>query len=107
MRVSAVLLRKVDETLRERAKAAAPGPWLGADDGGVWRPTVPTRTVVEDGYVAGVNATYIATMHPGVGLALAEWLDAMGRMIYGTSKGDVPGEDYALAVARLIASEVL
>ena len=45
-----------------------------------------------------VEAAYIATMHPGVGLALADWLDDAAERRYHTPTPP----DYALAVARAI-----
>ena len=85
--MSAQRLRDAAKVLRERAEAATPGPWhlfgmagVGAKDFEV----VDERRVVCDGCEETVDrmgcylredATYIATMHPGVALALADWLD--------------------------------
>lgn len=58
-------IRRAAETLRERAEAVAFGtedPWYGDPD------------TVSLGAPA-VDAAYIATLHPGVGLAVADWLD--------------------------------
>lgn len=84
--MSAALLREAAEALRERAtvRGVPAGPWFVQDDGGDWNilapdPAMPglpwdvARDVPGD---QGHLATYIATMHPGVGLALADWLDA-------------------------------
>ena len=72
--MSAEKLREAAKALRERAEAATGDEWEHFPDGLVWRtddvPGDPTCAAaqVED-------AAYIATMHPGVGLALADWLD--------------------------------
>ena len=74
-------LREAARVLREDATAAthgAPGPWrtwITSDrkwtivDSNSHGTLAPARCVDDD------VATYIATMHPGVGLALADWLD--------------------------------
>ena len=95
--MSADKLREAAKVLRERAEAATPGPWY-------WEPPSPDDwpsadeslmssgaaskhggdEVVLSGWghdasgISGSDAdrAYIATMHPGVGLALADWLDA-------------------------------
>lgn len=70
--MSAELLRKAATILRERAEAATVAPWEAFADGLVWADRlgdpVSGSTLTED-------SDYIATMHPGVGLALADWLD--------------------------------
>ena len=61
--------------LRERAEAATLGPWEASGQDieryfshiGEWG----TVATAEDR-----SAAYIATMHPGVGLALADWLES-------------------------------
>ena len=86
--VSADTLRRAAAVLRERAEAATPGPWEGYYDDSS-RPFWGVNTYrtgdqvamhdLDDCYeerhgVGGSDAYYIATMHPGVGLALADWL---------------------------------
>src|SRR5690242_10512179 len=98
--MSAGLLRDAAKVLRERAESATPGPWSAADEHGLVPEAWPAWCVSqmrpgfesmspEAGYVTDVadvhgdnkdecpDATYIATMHPGVGLALADLLDAL------------------------------
>ena len=84
-------LRRAAETLRGRAEAATPGEWIpfGQAIGVTVRgctcagtaPGYPqhesycgTDGPIVDG--SEQDIAYIATMHPGVGLALADWLDA-------------------------------
>lgn len=83
--MSADELRQAAETLRTRATMATPGPWETGERC-VWGLSLsPSKNyeVVTDGPggEGGVGSTddadYIATMHPGVGLALADWLDAV------------------------------
>ena len=74
-------LREAARVLRERAVAAAhgaPGPWrtwITSDrkwtivDSNSHGTLAPARCVDDD------VADYIATVHPGVGVALADWLD--------------------------------
>ena len=82
--MSADRLREAAKVLRERATAATPGPWQGRD-GASWAAQVcvldgdghpvAATSMTESVPSALSDATYIATMHPGVGLALAEWLN--------------------------------
>lgn len=78
--MSADRLREAARVLRERADRAYGEPWRADPPNAVvWTgnddefPTV----YVNGGLYAnqGRTAAYIATMHPGVGLALADWLD--------------------------------
>ena len=109
-------LRQAAATLRERAEAAThPGyGWRLGDTAGaneVWAPrdpadhdafmiaTTATRLNPAPGVRGYADADYIAMMHPGVGLALADWLDVEAGYQWTTSKRR---SDAALAVARLI-----
>ena len=109
-------LRHAAKLMRERAEAATPGPWEYRGDFDIthgyeinehdrpvanWVATVLTGD--DDLAEAGMqdpNAAYIASMHPGVALAVAGWLDAAAGC------GCEPGDDHgdlaagALAVAR-------
>jgi hypothetical protein len=57
------------------------GPWLSLDHGDRLLRNKPGDEdqapvyVVNEPMSNGANAAWIATMHPGVGLALADWLD--------------------------------
>lgn len=90
--MSADRLREAAKVLRERAEAATPGPWeiqqgTPTMGGGTWT----LRTAGQPGIRLGVheyqhgpgNADYIATVHPGVGLALADWLDYEASIVSG------------------------
>lgn len=105
--MSAQRLRDAAKVLRERAKAAKPGPWVAADEHGDLGPDAfPAWCVCQmrpghehmsptEGYVTDVaqtfsdsqavdhDATFIATMHPGVALALADWLDYTAERVIG------------------------
>jgi hypothetical protein len=69
--MSADLLREAAEVLRERIADTEADGWMwGANDVEGW--------ACDGGWVTEQDsrrAAYIATMHPGVGLALADWLD--------------------------------
>lgn len=83
--MSADRLREAARVLRERAQAATSGPWEASTS------TNPTYVAQvghlaerDPSYIAACGpasvggdhaASYIATVHPGVGLALADWLD--------------------------------
>jgi hypothetical protein len=75
--VSASTLRAAAALIRERANAAAPGPWswgnrgISGDD---FEDVLPTGTIDER---FGPNAAYIATMHPDVALAVADLIDTI------------------------------
>jgi hypothetical protein len=104
-------LRFAAKLLRERADAATPGPWqhmcLGSEGCLVLRATGTLRERGPHGRVARfgqkewqadhADAEYVATMHPGVARALADWLD---RTVTDDEYGEVTGFDEALAVAR-------
>lgn len=97
--MSAAELRQAAETLRGFAQKATPGPWTGRAevacyDHGCSDPTRPADGACYGVRVSAPSESYflsgprhhdlaraegdaglIATMHPGVGLALADWLD--------------------------------
>lgn len=72
-------LREAATLLRETAQAATPGPWAAADGlvfggfGPILRPHYRGQQEQDT-----LNAIAVATMHPGVALALADWLDEVG-----------------------------
>src|SRR5450755_4470191 len=70
---SAETRRRAAHLMRERAMEATPGPWEH-DDAEV----IADQESVVDG-LNPANAVHIAGMHPGVALALADWLDAEAR----------------------------
>lgn len=80
--MSAELLREAAALMRSRAQVATPGPWE-AGERIVWRPSsIHDIDIVTDGDDGrgGVrspeNAEHIASWHPAVALAVADWLDA-------------------------------
>ncbi len=100
-------LREAAKVLRERAEAAPPGPWgtqagtsgLPADGPTTYTLTAPTGDIATGEYDRhdGCALDYAATMHPGVGLALADLLDGLAD--------DEPWDfrhDEALAIANLV-----
>lgn len=112
-------LRAAAELLREAAGHATPGPWRTHDThlGGVgghtatvltdrpnlndteliaWLPTM-SHEPWDETRNAWRNAGWMALMDPGVGLALAAWLEWQGRAI---ADGRIAVPDAALAVAR-------
>lgn len=86
-------LREAARVLRERAEAATPGPWTFKDpfisastpDG---EDCVVTAADDGAGAMGGIvyvpDGRYIATMHPGVTLAVAEWLDLVAEVFPGS-----------------------
>lgn len=67
-------LREAAKVLRERAEAATPEPWEVVG-GGEYVQGPGILVAPDDGGVTTTDADLIATMHPGVALALADWLD--------------------------------
>ena len=130
--MSADKLRQAAKVLRERAEKATPGPWGVANEiDGVraGQPTVVVATRPGDRYARRVvsvgqtrphlrpsapNVAYIATMHPGVGLALAKWLDDLaagwqwdeGEPVYDPGGHEITLDEsmdtHPLAIADLI-----
>lgn len=114
--MSADELRQAAETLRERAEKATTGPWHGKGD--------QIRATAEDALVedsilvayatghdhrlgfkktgAAPDVDYAATMHPGVGLLVAGWLDDAADWEGAT--GTVNHDMRAHEIARLINS---
>ena len=123
----AALLRRAAGRLRELSGAATAGPWRAHDthlgqyghtatlvsgegnttDLRAWLPSMSQQSWDERRNV-WADAEYIAAMHPGVGLALAVWLDAEARRLEATARPEwqeIVGA-HALAVARQILGEV-
>ena len=89
--MSANELRQAAETLRGRAGATTP-------DREFWTTNGIAGWACDGSWVVEFDeraAAYIATMHPGVGLALADWLDSEFAHDFGPS-------EHAIEVARLI-----
>jgi hypothetical protein len=118
--------------MRERAKAATPGPWLGVTGmfkDGEWPCVITAQGDPKDaqtwlmgagngGSAREANVAHAGSWHPLVALALAEWLEAeaisydeLERTPYGTEgaafvAGDFGGDvDPALKLARLYLGE--
>jgi hypothetical protein len=51
---------------------------------------------------ARTDARYVATMHPGVGLALADWLDDDAEMCESLTLANLGPDEAALRIADLI-----
>lgn len=111
--MSAQELRQAAETLRERAGNASSGD--GPTHSHEWFSDLTYMSkryevvAVNEGSIIASNldrwaAEYIATMHPGVGLALADWLDTRAELHELTARLEVPNLDNCpgLALARLI-----
>lgn len=107
--MSADVLRRASALMRERAEAATDGPWH------------PYFSEVREstGFVVGVvgqtyaNAPHIASWHPAVALAVADWLDDVAERTRGTSQArlerDAEEREWympALTVARAYLGEV-
>lgn len=106
-------LRDAAAKLRALATAATPGPWIqtGIGDYGWTVSFAPGSGIEADDSDQGLaDANYIAAMHPGVGAALAAWLEeeaALHADDKAAQIGDGSGVmcenfPHALAVARQI-----
>ena len=103
-------LRTAADRLRKLLDAPelTPGPWLSLDHGdrmlydGPGAEDQPPIYVIDEPMSNGANADYIEAMHPGVGAALADWLESWtGIDLY--EAGSLPEDArHALAVARAI-----
>lgn len=93
--------------MRERAEAATPGPWVTGSvnprtNGMTWFGNLDPEIPGPLGEAGGRDAQHIASWHPAVALAVANWLDETA-VIASEPGGWVPGE--ALAVARAYLGE--
>lgn len=91
------LLREAADLMRRRAQAASRGPWSTGSDGLVWAPRIGDPV---SGSTEIPDAEHIASWHPAVTLAVADWLESV------TSRCDAYGitgsvdETYAVDVVR-------
>ncbi|MGV0098292.1 hypothetical protein [Streptomyces californicus] len=115
-------LRAAAVLLREAAGHATPGPWRTHDThlGGVgghtatvltdrpnlndteliaWLPTM-SHEPWDEARNSWRNAGWMALMHPGVGLALAAWLERAAEHVMTYGPGGTFADPHALAVAR-------
>ncbi|MGW1979204.1 hypothetical protein [Streptomyces sp. NPDC001889] len=103
-------LRAAASRLRALATAVPDGPWHSDPEfdsctyeQGVYTSTAPRERVAEvygKGDQPKSIARYVAAMHPGLGAALAEWLEDAAD---GDDRGEI--SPYALEVARQILGE--
>ncbi|MCX5336921.1 hypothetical protein [Streptomyces sp. NBC_00140] len=103
-------IRAAAEQLRKLAEAATDGPWISETSPvyGFRVGTVNMRAWVaftgdyaDEPDESGPDAAYIAAIHPGVGLALADWLDYEADLM-GPGSERRGRTTRALAVARAI-----
>lgn len=96
-------LRTAAEKLRELIANTTRAPWHGDDIDEVQSPEGQVARVYKALYP---NSRYIAAMHPGVGQALAQWLEAEARYLATAAPGwKREAHPDALAVARAILGE--
>jgi hypothetical protein len=109
--MSADLLREAAEVLRERIDGSQPSPWyaelsiLATDDANWWFVCDANGfEVAQTRHSVKAEAAYIATMHPGVGLALADLFEACADGIErrGVTARITLTEAQAFDTARLI-----
>lgn len=123
--MSADRLREAARVLRERAEAATPGPWLAMEyddnpgDEGV--ALLGAAATVTGSHMIGyfhvgeqsqmeADGDYARTMHPGVGLALADWLDAQRRHVARhecEARCEYPDGCYQTRIAYRLADLIL
>ena len=114
--MSAETLRKAASLMRERATDATEGPWLVTF---IPETAVPSQHLVDRWYVMGCfdqdprrqtgpaamceyepDVRHIASWHPAVALAVADWLDCQAD-----TTCDCGVDESALAVARAYLGE--
>jgi len=114
--MSAETLRRAASLMRERAEGATPGPWTCYGDHLVWPseqgPAANDPILAMVGEAHEDSAEHIASWHPAVALAVADWLDAVAEAWpisepdYGLSvRAEAVGHRQALAVARAYLGE--
>ena len=119
--MSAEVLRRAAALMRERAEAATPGPWQVTEDVDTGERFVYDTRRTELAQVAewstGLgNPRHIASWHPAVALAVADWLDATahrvdmgkprrGGVAPGRNNHSWRGSREALKVARAYLGE--
>ncbi|MFD6656865.1 hypothetical protein ACFWEB_17195 [Streptomyces parvus] len=101
-------LHAAAELLREASSDATEGPWTADHPAERWGEMKDallvgrgkTLTTLNSEYNGHLNADYIALMHPGVGLAVARWLESWCGVDL-SEHGPMPEDaQHALAVAR-------
>lgn len=123
--MSAETLRRAAALMRERAEAATPGPWEFRPRRGFQSVSDSPATIgfvdtagyfvmLREGMWATENdMSYVASWHPAVALAVADWLDATAARIDagrdpqhgGRRNHSWRGSREALAVARAYLGE--
>ncbi len=78
---AAEFLRSAARRLRRNAAAATPGPWRSDySEGGCVASANPRHPIIAEYGATWDDSEYIATVHPGVGLAVAEWLEVAAEL---------------------------
>lgn len=100
--MTAETLRRAAALMRERAEGSTAGPWIAAEQThGEWFGIQSQWTALGTAYER-VEAQHIASWHPAVALAVADWLlDAS----YEASGDDGWTHPEALAVAQAYLGE--
>ncbi len=99
--MSAEVLRRAASLMRERAQAATDAPWVVERA----HPDMPAYVAHEGWWVIASrteqwDAEHIASWHPAVALAVADWLDsAADRFDQATTLAGADA-DHAVTVAR-------
>jgi len=102
---AAEILREAAALMRSRAEAASKGPWTAVDAANataIWREgsANPGWPLVFDPELTMEDAEHIASWHPAVALAVANWLEATADevdMLGGFSDADAAGLTFARA----------
>lgn len=102
----AAILREAAKRIRELARAAYSGPWFFDDEGNLHDGGTDIAAFHKE-----ANGKYAAVMHPGVALAVADWLEAVAKGICsGCDEPEFACCNHnnlleALALARLVLGE--
>ena len=107
--MSAETLRRAASLMRERAEGATPGPWTCYGDHLVWPseqgPAANDPILAMVGEAHEDSAEHIASWHPAVALAVADWLDQAAIHVDGGSLLHHPMSARAEVVARAYLGE--
>lgn len=110
--MSADVLRRAAALMRERAEAATPGPWERVThprfgpQGAVRTPNGDLNiSAYTEPYRSSEDALHIASWHPTVALAVADWLDHEAGYVEAHQASPDGTTKHALDVARAYLGE--
>lgn len=110
--MSAEILRRAAALMRERATAATPGPWQATEDVDtgerlVWDARKTELAQVAEWSSGLGNPHHIASWHPAVALAVADWLERQQEHMEAIGYTGEGGVGSMLSAAHAVARAYL